>query len=90
MWKTDNVLSVNILVLHKFFAYRFGNIATLSVMPTILAQSTDPHMVTGATPAGYTKMDLDSTSYFYIGGTPKGYRVSHYRHALKFLSFLLK
>lgn len=55
---------------------RFGNVATLSVLPITRAQSSDPHIVTGASPAGFSKMDLDFSSFFYIGGTPKGYRVS--------------
>ncbi|KAF8792889.1 Laminin subunit alpha-1 like protein [Argiope bruennichi] len=73
---------------YKIEINRFGNVATLSVKPTPSGQKSDPYAVTGASPAGYSKMDLDSDSFFYIGGTPKGYRVPRELKARNFAGCL--
>ncbi|GIZ05375.1 laminin subunit alpha-1 [Caerostris extrusa] len=73
---------------YKIEVNRFGNVATLSVKPTPSGQKNDPFAVSGASPAGYSKMDLDSKSYFYIGGTPKGYRVPRELKARNFAGCL--
>ncbi len=39
-------------------------------------QKPDPYEVTGASPAGFTKMDLDSSSAFFIGGFPTNFMVN--------------
>ncbi|XP_055952530.1 laminin subunit alpha-1-like isoform X1 [Argiope bruennichi] len=57
----------------KIEANRIGNIGTLSVKRTPDGQRPDPFEVTGASPAGYTKMDLDSSSNFFIGGFPDNF-----------------
>ncbi|GFV46525.1 laminin subunit alpha-1 [Trichonephila clavipes] len=73
---------------YKIEVNRFGNVATLSVKPTPLGKKSDPYAITGAAPAGYSKMDLDSNSFFYIGGTPKGYRVPRELKARNFAGCL--
>ncbi|GIY26654.1 laminin subunit alpha-2 [Caerostris darwini] len=57
----------------KIEANRIGNIGTLSVKRTPDGQRPDPFEVNGASPAGYTKMDLDSSSNFFIGGFPDNF-----------------
>ncbi|XP_067126672.1 LOW QUALITY PROTEIN: laminin subunit alpha lam-3-like [Centruroides vittatus] len=59
---------------YKIEVQRFGNIASLSVKPTPDGKKHDPYEVVGASPAGFSKMDLDASSYFYIGGLPPGYK----------------
>ncbi|KAG8183116.1 hypothetical protein JTE90_024425 [Oedothorax gibbosus] len=55
----------------KIEANRIGNIGTLSVKRTPDGQKPDPLEVTGASPAGFTRMDLDSSSHFFVGGFPE-------------------
>ncbi|XP_035204465.1 laminin subunit alpha-1-like [Stegodyphus dumicola] len=57
----------------KIEANRIGNIGTLSVKRTPDGQKPDPLEVSGASPAGYTKMDLDSSSNFFVGGFPDNF-----------------
>ncbi|XP_015910992.1 laminin subunit alpha-1 isoform X2 [Parasteatoda tepidariorum] len=57
----------------KIEANRIGNIGTLSVKRTPDGQKPDPLEVTGSSPAGYTKMDLDSSSNFFVGGFPDNF-----------------
>ncbi|XP_054719082.1 laminin subunit alpha-1-like [Uloborus diversus] len=73
---------------YKIEINRYGNVATLSVKPTPLGHEKDRREVTAASPPGYSKMDLDSSSFFYIGGTPKGYRVPRELKARNFAGCL--
>nr|XP_042897336.1 laminin subunit alpha-1 isoform X3 [Parasteatoda tepidariorum] len=73
---------------YKISINRFGNIATLSVKPTLYINKEDPLMVTDSSPPGFSKMDLDSSSFFYIGGTPKGFRVPRELKARNFAGCL--
>ncbi|GFU33502.1 laminin subunit alpha-1 [Nephila pilipes] len=57
----------------KIEANRIGNIGTLSVKRTPDGGRPDPIEVSGASPAGFTKMDLDSSSNFFIGGFPDNF-----------------
>lgn len=59
---------------YKIEVQRFGNIARLSVKRTPDGQKTDLHEVEGTSSPGYSRMDLDSSSHFYIGGLPSGYK----------------
>lgn len=62
------------------FLFRIGNIGTLSVKRTPDGQKTDPYEVTGSSTAGFTKMDLDASSAFFIGGFPTNFEVNLLAH----------
>ncbi|XP_075729518.1 wing blister isoform X1 [Rhipicephalus microplus] len=55
---------------YKVEVFRVGNVATLSVKRKPDGARDDPEEITGAAPAGFGKMDLDSSSYFYVGSVP--------------------
>ncbi|XP_075525225.1 wing blister isoform X1 [Dermacentor variabilis] len=55
---------------YKVEVFRVGNVATLSVKRKPDGARDDPEEITGAAPAGFGKMDLDSSSHFYVGAVP--------------------
>ncbi|XP_064486467.1 laminin subunit alpha lam-3-like [Ornithodoros turicata] len=56
---------------YKVEVFRVGNFATLSVKRKPDGARDDPEEVSGASPPGYGRMDLDSTSHFYVGRVPE-------------------
>lgn len=59
---------------YKIEVTRVNNVATLSVKRTPDGQTTDPYEVEKASVPGFSKMDIDKDSYFYVGGLPPGYK----------------
>ncbi|KAL1442379.1 hypothetical protein MTO96_046442, partial [Rhipicephalus appendiculatus] len=73
---------------YKVEVFRVGNVATLSVKRKPDGARDDPEEITGAAPAGFGKMDLDSSSYFYVGSVPDNISVSNQMHRISFNSYL--
>jgi len=59
---------------YKIMVTRIGNVATLKVKRTPEADEADELQVTGSSPPNFSRMDLDSDAYVFIGGLAGEFR----------------
>ncbi|KAI1284885.1 Laminin subunit alpha-2 [Halotydeus destructor] len=69
---------------YKIHVNRIGNVASLTVKRTPDGEQVDANEVTGSSPPNFMKMDIDSTSYLYIGGLPADFRAPRELRTRKF------